>query len=292
MTSSLGARVLLLVAGLAATLAYGSWLALRTAFDSNATAGAARSVLATDAVQRDLGDQIADQVDSDLGDRGADSEVRAAVSQALHDPRVVDAFETALHDVHAQLLADNSGKVTVNTAAITGSIRDALAQQNAAAADEFARQAPVSVDIGGDDLPHLGHARDIAEGLVWFGGLAALMFGAASLALAHDRKSVARVGRRIAYLGTGPLLGFVVLPHFSSRASGDVPAVLSALLRTYSSRVVPSAVVVVVLGLAVVAGAYLVPWMRASTQPELAPAPQPPAAPTAVMPRVDEKLYL
>jgi hypothetical protein len=291
MKGSLGARVLLTLAAISAMLAYGSWIALHTAFDPNATADAGRTVLATDAVQKNLGDQLADRVDSELGDRNADPQVRAAVAEALHDPRVVDAFATALHDVHAQLLADSGGKVTIDTGAVTAAVRDALAQHDPVAAAEIGRQAPLSVDIGGDDLPHLGSSRDIAGAVVWLGALAALMFGAASLALAHDRKSVARAGRRIAYLGIGPLLGFVVLPLFLSHASGSVPGVLSALLHAYGPHVVPSAIAFAGLGLLVVVAALVVPRLGGWTAPQAAPVPQPPASNVAI-PRVEEKLYL
>ncbi len=259
MRSSAGARILLAVAGIAAMVSYASWIALRTAFDANATERAGRTVIATEVVQRNLGNEITDRVDRELGTHSADVEVRAAVAQAMHDPRVVDAFAVALHDVHAQLLADSTGEVTIDTRAVTTAVRDALARHDPQAAEEFAAAAPISVHVGGDRLPHLRHAHDTARAVMWLGAIAALAFGGASLLLAHDRKAVARAGRRIAYLAIGPLVAFVALPAVLRLAHGEVPEVLGALLRTYCGRVVPSALVIVVIGIGVAVGAYVLP---------------------------------
>jgi hypothetical protein len=63
--------------------------------------------------------------------------------------------------------------------------------------------------------------------------------------------------------------------------------VASALLRSYGTRVVGSAVASVVIGVAVVIGAYAVPRSRSATVDSPAPPPSaPPVSP------VREKVYL
>src|SRR5215212_9049998 len=201
MKSSTGARILLAIGFLAASFAYTAWIATRTAFNPDATQRAAHTLLTTDAVQKDLREQLGTQVAKELHQTNVDPRVKAAATEALRDPRVVGAFATAVADTHRALLDNVDGTVTLDTSAVTEAVQDALAARDPKLAARLSQQ-PQSLELKLDakSLPQLGKARDAARTVMWLGALAALFLIGASLLLDHDRRAVARAGRRIAYL--------------------------------------------------------------------------------------------
>jgi hypothetical protein len=296
MKSSIGARLLLIVGFLAASCAYSGWTATRTAFDPGATRSASQALLTTKTVQKSLGDQLSEQVGKELRRAKTDPRITAATTQALRDPRVVNAFATAVADVHQALLSNSGGKIALDTRAVTDAVHDALAARDPKLAKQFSPQKPLAVELDTKQLPRLGRAREIARTAAWAGALIALVLVGASLLLAHERRDVARVGRRIAYLSICPLLFFGLLPHFLEGADGDAPEVGGALLRTYGSRVMPSAIALLVVGITVVVGSLAI---RRRTAEAPRPAPmQPPPAPGPPDPRLAhppvaaEEMYL
>jgi hypothetical protein len=292
MGSHTGARILLAIAFLAAMFGYEGFVASRTVLDPNATTDLARALLATSTVQHSLDDQLNTQVDQSLDRSEADAQVAAAVRHAVRDPRVVDAFVQALRAAHAALLSDSNGTVTLDGRALTTAVQDALAPLDQKLAADLARRPPLQVKFNADQLPHLGHARDVAHNVALLGTIAALLLLTASLLMVHDRGAIARVGRRTAYIAIVPLLVFALGPRLLAGARGGAPEIAGAALRTYGGRVVPSAVALVVVGLVVAMGALLAP---ASTEVRVppAPAPEPQPRPAPAPPaRIEEHLYL
>src|SRR4051812_47036051 len=130
MRQNVGARMLLFVAYLAAALGYGSWVASRTAFDTDATKKAATTLLSQPAVQRSLTDDLTEQVDQELTHANADPDVRKAVGAALQDPRLIAAFSNAIGQFHAALMGerDANGKISIDTRVLVAAVRDGLAK--------------------------------------------------------------------------------------------------------------------------------------------------------------------
>jgi hypothetical protein len=130
--------------------------------------------------------------------------------------------------------------------------------------------------------------------------IAALLLITASLLLQHDRRSIARAGRRTAFVAITPIAVLVVFPRVLSHASGDAPQIGSALLRVYGDRVLPSAIGLVIAGVVVVVGAVL--WPRRGRAAEEAHArgvtpytgpessPRPRVSPD--QPTITDKMYL
>lgn len=305
MSENVGARMLLFVAYLAAAVGYGSWIASQTVLDTDATKTAAKALLSQPAVQESLTDDLARQIDQELAIANADSDVRNAVGDALQDPKFVDAFSTAIGQFHAALMGerDANGKVAVDTRALVASVRDGLAQFDPQLAAEFernARQQPLTVEIGGDDVPSLGDTRDQANLFTLIGFGAALLLGTISMLMLHDRKHFRRLGKRIGYLSAVPLLGFVLLPWALGKIDGDAPQIVSALMRTYARQVVPSALAFLILGAGVLIATILWPkdtWSAAEPVPTLPKGAipnhlMPAAPPTNPADAQTEKIYL
>lgn len=273
MRSNIGARVLLALGFIAASLAYSGWWASRTVFDSAATGRAAHALLASPAVQHDMAQQLGDQLSRQLGRADSDPHVTAAVTTALHDPRVITAFSDAVEEVHAALLGNDRETVTLDTTALTKSVRSALEKEDPQLAARLSKTAAFKADIDSSKLPALGHLHDLGRDAVFLGALAALLMLGCSLLMAHDRKSIGRFGRRLAYMSFPPLVLFVLVPMWlHSGTSGAV----AAALKSYRGGVLPSAFALVGAGALIALVAALAP--KPDPAANLAPAaPRPPS---------------
>jgi hypothetical protein len=297
MGSNLAARVLMALAFVAASFGYSAWCASRTVLDPATTGHAANALFATPGVQQFLRDKLAPELERQLDASRNDPEIAAAIRDALRDPRSADAFEHAIVAVHQTLLADGSGPISLD---LTDAMHDAIATRDPALAAQISDAAPVRVQIDSGQLPYLGNARDTAHLVATLGFAAAIGLGGASLILVRTRKAITKMGRRIAYLAIGPTLMFVVAPRLLGTWSNDGAHVGGVLIRSYASRVVPSVIALVGVGVAVVLAA--VAWApvaavvnhaanRPSSSPP-APRPPDPRRYTAHDEPATEKLYL
>ena len=296
MASSAGARAVLVVGFLAAWIGYDAYLASHVMFDPGSTRAAAHALLQTPLVQRDVARDVTKELNSRLPQAARDPRAAAAVKVALRDPRVTNAFADTLERIHEQVLSGGtSTSFTIDGRAITSAVHDALAKSDPKLAAQIKQGPPLTVEVGHRKLPNLHDPRSTANVVALLGVIAALLFIAASLVLRHDRKAVALVGRRTAYLAITPLVVFVVLPRLLSHASGDAPQVASALFRVYGDRVLPSAIGLAVIGLVVFFGALLMPRLSSDDSPtpngpRRPPAPRPGSGPD--QPAITEKMYL
>jgi hypothetical protein len=298
MASNAGARMLLVFGFLAAWIGYDAYLASHVMFDPGSTRAAAHALLQTHVVQRDIANDITKELDNRLPAAAKDPRTAAAIKTALHDPRVTNAFADTLARIHEQVLSGgNSTSFTIDGRAITSALHDALAKSDPQLAAQIKQVPPLTVAVGHRKLPNLHDPRSTANVVAVLGIVAALLFITASLILRHDRRAIALVGRRITYLAIMPLVVFVVLPRLLSHASGDAPQVASALFRVYGDRVLPSAITLAVVGLAIFFGAFLMPRFSAEDSPtpngrrtRPPTPPRPSSGPD--QPAITEKMYL
>jgi hypothetical protein len=294
------ARVLLTLGFVAASVGYSSWTAQRTIFDPAATRGATHALLATPAVQTMLARELRTALRPALGANVASPKAAAAIDAAVSDPKFVTAFENALMDVHESILTGKSGQVTLDSAAVTKAINDAVARVDPKLAPKIHKLHQVRVPLGTTNTPHVGTSREqvrvignaaIAMALVLIGG---------ALLLARDRKIFRRTGRRIAFLAIPPVLVFVLLPRLLASSQNSPLAVSAAILDAYGHRVILSAALLAIAGISVWLMAIALPARRTLAEPDDAP-PAPKAEPTPNLlapsyttptPPVPEGLYL
>jgi hypothetical protein len=297
---NVAARLLLIAAFLAAAFSYNAWIFSRTFLDLGATRSAAHTLLAAPAVQRSISDNLTQAVDDALEQQQADPQVARAVKKALRDPKVMKEFEDALVQLHRALLSGGDTTVTIDSKMLTKKVHDALAQIDpslAAQLDE--QQQPLRVDLGGKDMPHFGNVRHKAALYSVVALLFALLFGGLALKHLHDRRTIGRCGRRIAYLSFCPLVLFVVAPHFLAGSGNDGMQIAAAILQTYRGRALPSAIALIAVGAIVSLAALVWPGVRA---PEPLPVgspqeydprmPSPLAPAISAAPAITEELYL
>jgi hypothetical protein len=269
MNQALWARVMMIVGFLAALVGYNAWITARTLLDPDATRVAARTLVTTPAVQRSLSDNVTRAVEDKLTEAGADPEIRAAVGDALRDPRVATAFADAV----ASLMEEHDGRIMLDAGPLTAAVHDALERHDPELAADLATKKPLRVELDADKVPNLSTARAKVQRTATIGIACAILLIGGSLLMVRDRKAIMRLGRRTVYLATGPLLLYALAPRLLD-GHGDVPATIARVLHSYSGRAVPSAVVLVVSGATIALTAMV--WRKPAV---------PVAAPVAATPR-------
>jgi hypothetical protein len=243
------AHVCLAFAFVAAGIGYGAWSVQRTALDPSTSGDLARVLLDSPVVR----DGVRDELAADVSNAPAtDAEVRRAIEQALDDPRFTEAFATAVEDIYALVLGARQGTVTIDTAAVTASVRDAVARVDPQLAAQLETSEPLRLTLGDGGVPKLDAVDRRISPIAIVAMLAALALGAAGIALHPDkRKAVVSVGRRLVALGVGPIALFVLVPIGLGATGSDVARLLSDVMSLYGERVVPSAIAIVATGLIV-----------------------------------------
>lgn len=300
MGSRRAARLLLVVGFLAAWIGYNAALVSHVVLDPHTTRAAARALLEAPAVQRSLADEVTREIDRQVPVAAQDPRIAAATKTALRDPRVVNAFANTIEQMHESILsATPRTSFVVDGRPLSAAVRDALARSDPQLAAQVARAGPLNITIKTDKLPKLHNTKSAANALEILGIAAALLFGTASLILVHDRRAFGQVGRRTAYLAITPILVFVLLPRVLAHAPGDGPQIAAALLRVYGDRILPSAAVLIVVGVVIAVSALLTPRRRlddlaapGSSAPFTGPPPTPRPGRDADQPTITEKLYL
>jgi len=299
--SGVAARTLLVVGFLAAWFGYDAWIVSHVVLDPGTTRSAAHALLGSATVRSSLADTITAQIDRQLPAATNDPRVGPAITEALRDPRVEAAFADTIAQIHQAVLSDTSAtSFRIDGRALTNALHDEIAPTDPQLAAQLLQAPPLDVSISSGDLPHVHAARPTADVITVLATLAALLLVAASLLLRHDRRAVAQVGRRVAYLAAMPLVVFEVVPRVLTHASGDAPQIAAALLRVYGSRVLPSAIAFAVVGGAIAIAALAWPrnvtdFGRAGPPPSSpfngpTPTPRPPGRPDR--PEITERLYL
>lgn len=292
-------RMLLVLGFIAASLSYGGWMLTQTVLNPGATTAVARRVILTPVVQDNLAKQIRTQVDKELADEHASTQVQRAVDAAMRDPRVVNAFANAVGDVQRALLSGSPRVVTINSRALTSAVHDALVRIDPRVATQLAQQPPVSATIDASKAPQLRKIHGVADMVAVLGALAALALIGTSLALDDSRKAIGRLGRRVAYLAIAPVAAFAVLPAVVG--SHGIADVVRVSLQAYAGRVLPSAFAFLGIGLLIALGSLFMRRAQAEAVPEtearaFSPVPALPVPPdpltAAVPPRLGETLRL
>ena len=306
----IAARVLLTLGFLAASVSYSSWIVHRTVLDSSATRDATHALITAPTVRTALAKQLRSTLEPQLGHLASDprssARLTAALNAAVADPRFVGAFDNAITSLHDQILsgagAAHGGRITLDTHAVTAALHSAAAHHDPALAQRIKTIGPVALPIGSNQLPHIGSAtRDVGRVGLAAGAIAVVLIGGALL-LAHNRKTIGRVGRRTALLAVEPALVFALLPRLLDARHGNAETVTAAILRAYGHPVMFSAIAFVVVGVSIWLISLALPilgFRRAEPAPVAAPAAptrsrghragRPSEEPTAVLP---EKLYL
>jgi len=294
MVTSIPARLALAAGFLSATLAYGAWTTTRTALDPDATSEVAEELLNSAPVQENLVAELQKQVTEAVESQTVDPEVARALTGALEDPRLVAAFTAAVTDLHRSLLEGRTGEITLDVTEVTDAVRDAVASVDPALAAEIDDAEPIRLDLGDTEIPAISTADDRARQIVVIATLCALVLLALGVALhPSQRDALARIGRRIAYLAIGPAIAFLLLPWILSMPENDGANIAGSVLKAYGGRVLPSAAVLALCGIAM--------WITVRLWPKATPAEKTKAWSTAAPPnpyattadaRPTEQLYM
>jgi hypothetical protein len=283
---------------LAASVAYSSWTAERTIFDPAATRGATATLLSTATVHDLLAREIRTALQPGLGPDVNAAQLTAAINTAVADPKFIGAFENAIVSINEAVVSGGHGRVTLDTNAVTTSVNEAVARVYPKIAPQVKKTKVLSVPIGSADLPHLGNAqRSVREAGDLALAIAILLIGGA-LALAPERATFRRLGRRVAFMALAPVLIFAVGPRLLASSHNSALSVSAAILEAYGHRILFSAAVLGVVGTSIWIIAIAIP--KRQPEPDAVVAPRQPVSVRHIAPRVassepgalPEKLYL
>ena len=159
------------------------------------------------------------------------------------------AFADTSRSIRQAILSDGSGTETFTRRrrrADGGAARRARARSIRSSRRRSSALPPLEVRLESSNLPHVHDPRSAIERRrAARRSPPRSCWSPRRCSCEHDRRSIALVGRRTAYLAATPLVVFVVLPRVLSLSSGDAPQIASALLRVYGDRVLPSAIALV-----------------------------------------------
>jgi len=230
------ARVMLSLGFLAASVGYSSWIAQQTILDPSATHAAARALLATPTVKSMLAKEIRKGLGPALGNEANTPQLTTALDAAVADPKFAAAYEDAIVSIQKAVFSDGNSRVTLDSAAVTKAISEAVASVDPKAAARMKKVRAVNVPVGSSSLPHVSDARARVAFVERIALSIALLLIGGALLLAHDRKMFRRAGVRLALLALGPVFAFVALPRLLVSAGTGPLAVAGAMLGIRNPR--------------------------------------------------------
>lgn len=296
------ARILVLVALIAATAAWTGFIVEHTVGDTARGPRIAEAIVADDAARGELAVPIADAVIRSSGiDPAQRDVVVAAVDQSLLDPAGSAAFVAPFSEGWAAVLA---GKAPPASARFDVSALAATLQVAVPASVVEVPGAPVP----SEQVGWLGGVRRVLAAMMWWSALLATMllvvaFGLGQRAYTLRRFGVWAIVSGVLWVAAVPVSGWVarrVLPGFTN---------VARVAATEATRgIVPAAAVLAVVGVVAVASSFFVgapaparqragpvrnrraaPVPRRAVAPVARPVQQPvgqPVAPTQTMPVV------
>jgi hypothetical protein len=291
-------RTLLTIGFVAASVAYGSWTAERTMFDPAATRGATTALLSTATVHDLLAREIRTALQPGLRPDVNRAKLNAAINAAVSDPRFIGAFEDAIVKVDTAVVSGGDGRVTLDTDAVTTSVNDAVARTYPKLAPQVKKTKVLSVPIGAADVPHLGNTKRTVREVGDLALVIAILLIGGAVALAPERATFRRAGKRLAFLAVAPVAVFAVGPRVLAASHNGALSVSAAILQAYGHRVLFSAVLLGAVGVTIWIAAIAIPKRRGCPD---GPVPRPRPAhvrrtarrvPAGEPDRLPEKLYL
>lgn len=232
-----------------------AWALATTVADPARVAAAGEDLATSTVIRQHLAERMRDATAAVLGTDPAalEAALEPAADQAVDDPRVRAAFASVAGTLARSALEGPRVDVTLDVAATTAAMRDALRAVSPADAAALGPGAQVVVTVGRP--PDLSGPA----GLVRAGWPALLLAGVAVTALGaaldpHPARALGRAGRWLAAAGVVGLLGGVALP-LALRSTGGWPAVLATVVGTGTPLLAPASGVLAA-GVALAAGAH------------------------------------
>jgi hypothetical protein len=272
------ARLLTVVALLAASVAWAGWVYLHTAGDPSRMPQIARAVLADPAARRELANAVAsavaDAANTALANAavpgrqapridGANPTLRTAVDAALADPRVEATVVDALAAAQASAMGvAPAHPATIDSSVVAAVVREKLVTANPALAATLPVLPVASIKVPVVDLPLARRVRQLA--VTWVDRLALAAIAGLLLAfLLGGARARLRVVRAAGFWGIGAGFVWMVLPKVAEWAAQQwLPghaALVRAILRGATGPVSATGTTLVTAGVAAVVTSFVIP---------------------------------
>ncbi len=260
---ALPARFMLGIGAIAASIGFWAFCAQRTILDPTATRDLATSLIDTAAVTESLSSQLSEQIAGslppDVAEQIPAAEIEAVAAAVVSDPRVADAFATTIASIHEQLLdGERQGKVGIDSAAINTALVDVATGLSPQLATRLADVEPFELRIDAARIPDLEPVdRGVDTALVIASLIAIAGFGLGVSIHPEPWAAVAIVGRRLAAIAVFPVVLYLIVPAGLRAIGSTTSTTLAPFANAYGKRILPTAIVLLVGGIALWIGGFV-----------------------------------
>jgi hypothetical protein len=274
------AGVVLGVSLFVASLAWSSFIALRTVFDPSRSAQIADDLWEDDAVRGQIADNIATAITVMLpeGVEVSEEVVEAAALVVLDSPALRRVVDTAFVQTHSAFLGEGDLPRGVQVGEVSQIVRDTVVELDPRLDASLPAAPDVTIELPTDRIPDAGPVRRALQLVVPIFALTAAVGIAVALLTTSDRPGVLRRAGTWAISSSAFVLvvSFGV-PWLVARLVPSQAEVLAALIKALLAAALTPSIVLAVLGVAALGLSFA--W-RAGRSVASAPVPQP--APAAV----------
>ncbi len=275
------ATFILLIAMLAGSVAYTAFIVRRVTNEPATVADAATSVINQPAIRDQMVDSIAEQILITVGptfttvatDAGLDpaDEARLIAQDAVKTPEYETAVRETLIELHEMTFVGPQAKLFINVEGVSQATRSAAIDRNPLYEPIWPTEGALVVKSPIDKVPDLTGLKDRVNDAYGLSLTIALGGFAAAFAL-HDRRHrvIRRIGIWAVFLAAGHLLVSWVLPGIADVYIDEVDdtPIAETLTRTIGSFVRTPALVVFVVGVALIIGSFV--WQASAGSMRLA----------------------
>ena len=257
------ARLMLAIGSIAASIGFWAFCAQRTILDPAATRDLAASLIdsagVTESLSSQLSEQIAGLLPPDIAKQVPEAEIEAVAAAVVSDPRVADAFATTIASVHEQLLdGERQGKVGIDSTAINTALVDVATGLSPQLATQLADVEPIELRIDAARIPNLEPVdRGVDTALLLASVVAVAGFGLGVSIHPEPWAAVAIVGRRLAAIAVFPVVLYLIVPATLRAIGSDSTTTLAPFANAYGQRILPTAIVLLVGGIALWIGGFV-----------------------------------
>lgn len=187
-----------------------------------------------------------------------DQLLESAADRALDDENVQALVRDGIVRTHRNALEGNVEPVTIDAAALGTAARAALVETRPELAAVLPEVPEVAVTLPTSGLSRLGAVKDFVDRFTLLAALAALAGALTSLLVTSDRPAVLRrvAGWAFGAAGFWLVIGFAI-PWLANRVAPTSAAIVAAIIDVFFGAMIPPAIAMGVVGLALYGASIL-----------------------------------
>ena len=252
-------RIVISVALLCGSLAWGGWVFLHSVGDPHRAERIATAILDDPAARAEIAAPLADQIIENFGVPATyKGTIATTVADVLGDPAIVENFIAAFGSAQANALGvDDPRPTTIDAGALVDAVRSRLALTQPELAAQIPN-TPASIDLPKVQSPVIGRVRSLANTWTVYLGLISIALLVAIMILGDRRRVLRSYGVWAILTGAFWAIGPRVAPWFARQAAPDADALVGATVTAVAGPITLAATMLVLTGVAAIVVRYTV----------------------------------